>query len=46
LNDFFLDQSFVMPIADNKTRWAARATVHNVLYTLNESFSYADLWLG
>ncbi len=46
LNDFFLDQSFVMPIADNKTRWAARARVHNVLYTLNESFSYADLWLG
>jgi peptide/nickel transport system substrate-binding protein len=46
LNDYFLDQSFLMPIADNPARAVTRATVHDIGYTFHLAFSYINTWIG
>jgi peptide/nickel transport system substrate-binding protein len=46
LNDIILDESWAMPIASGAPRYIARASLHDVGYTLHEAFSYTNAWLG
>jgi peptide/nickel transport system substrate-binding protein len=45
LNDYFLDQSWVLPVTQNPPRVAARANVHGLRYDAHETPVLSDVWL-
>jgi hypothetical protein len=45
LNDIFLDESFMFPIAAAPARYVAAAKVKGVTHTLHEAFSYTNAWM-
>jgi peptide/nickel transport system substrate-binding protein len=42
LNDLVLDESFSMPMADNKPKLVTRAGVTGIVHLLHEAFSFVD----
>jgi peptide/nickel transport system substrate-binding protein len=45
INDFLLDQSFVMTLGTNPLTLLARVGVHGVAPNLHQGFSFTDVWL-
>jgi peptide/nickel transport system substrate-binding protein len=45
LNDIFLDESFMFPVAAAPARYVAAAKVKGVTHTLHEAFSYTNAWM-
>jgi peptide/nickel transport system substrate-binding protein len=46
LNDLVLDESFSMPMADNKPKLVTRAGVNGIVHLLHDAFSFVDTWLA
>jgi peptide/nickel transport system substrate-binding protein len=46
LNDFYLDQSWVLPIIPNPQRVAARDAVHGLRYDAHQALVAAEVWLA
>ena len=46
LNDFLLDESFVIGVSGYPTNIATSAKVQGVRYTLHEALSFTDAWLA
>jgi peptide/nickel transport system substrate-binding protein len=46
LNDYYLDQSWVLPVSQNPPHLIARANVQGLRYQGRESVPLADLWLA
>jgi hypothetical protein len=45
LNDYYLDQCWVLPIIPNPQRVAAGATVHGLRYDAHQALVTAEVWL-
>jgi peptide/nickel transport system substrate-binding protein len=46
LNDYYLDQCWVLPIIPNPQRVAARAAVHGLRYDAHQALVLAEAWLN
>jgi ABC-type oligopeptide transport system substrate-binding subunit len=46
LNDYWLDQSWVLPVTQNPPRVAARANVRGLRYDAHEALVLSDVWLA
>jgi len=46
MNDFLLDQSFVIPLAPQPPTVVTTANVHGIRHTIHEALYYTDTWLG
>lgn len=46
LNDYLLDQSFVIPLAPQPPTVVTTAGVHGIRHTIHEALSYTDTWLS
>ena len=46
INDFLLDQSFVMPIAPQPPTFLTRANLNGVRYGAHENLLLSEVWLG
>ncbi|MBV9892744.1 MAG: hypothetical protein JO020_01090, partial [Chloroflexi bacterium] len=45
LNDIFLDESFMFPVAAAPARYLASASVQGVGHTLHEGFTFNEAWI-
>ncbi|MBV9601916.1 MAG: ABC transporter substrate-binding protein [Chloroflexi bacterium] len=45
LNDFILDQCWVMPVSDNPLTFMTRSGLHGMAPTAHQGFLYTDAWL-
>ena len=45
LNDIFLDESFMFPVASAPARYLAMAGIQGVGHSLHEGFTFTDAWM-
>lgn len=46
LNDYFLDQSFEIPLTQDPPRLVARANIRGLRYDAHEALVLSDVWLA
>jgi peptide/nickel transport system substrate-binding protein len=46
INDFILDQAFVLMVGSNPEQFACRTNVHGVRYNLHQGIVHTDIWMS